>query len=189
MIVLFMELIVLKLQPITTCKSRSLAYINPIAHATGIRRKGDRETGMDSYDYWLAGNGGIDQAAQDREERIDEIIDDYRDNVGMMKKAADWTDGELSEDQYTSLSLALYSLKHTQPADLIDSDAIVQLYRIAAVRAAQMDAYLRVQAEAQADEEAAGPDDCDYDTAMDGFRAAAGRASDAMDAFERRWPA
>lgn len=102
-----------------------------------------------AYDNWLAGDGGIDQAEQDREERIDEIVEDYRNDIGAMKRAADWTDGSFTEEQCTDLSLALY--------DLIRSGAVAQLYRIAAVRAAQIDAFLRQQAEAQADEEAEEP--------------------------------
>ena len=95
-----------------------------------------------SYDYWLEGNCGINEADERIEEASSRLADQYRGNPDKCREAEEWVAGTFDGDHYSALTLALHRLHHTDPSALAGSDLLTTLYRLAKVEAAEMDAKL-----------------------------------------------
>ncbi|WP_223485288.1 hypothetical protein [Stenotrophomonas indicatrix] len=80
--------------------------------------------------------------AEYAEERIAELGASYRSNPDMCREAASWTAGTLGGRYYTDVQLALHKLHHTHPADLMGTELLSQLYRLARVEGEALDAQL-----------------------------------------------
>lgn len=80
--------------------------------------------------------------AEYAEERIAELAVSYRSNPDTCREATSWTAGTLGGRYYTDLQLALHRLHHTHPADLMGTELLTQLYRLARVEGEALDAQL-----------------------------------------------
>ncbi|PSD33784.1 hypothetical protein C7E17_00150 [Stenotrophomonas maltophilia] len=81
----------------------------------------------------------------DREHRAEQAVDlakAYRTDPAKLRAAEELTAGTFSGTHYTEVSLALHRLHHTDPADLIGSGVLLDLYRLARDEAAAIDAQL-----------------------------------------------
>lgn len=81
----------------------------------------------------------------DREHRAEQAADlakAYRADPAKLRAAEELTAGTFSGTHYTEVSLALHRLHHTDPADLMDSGVLQDLYRLARDEAAAIDAQL-----------------------------------------------
>lgn len=98
-----------------------------------------------------------DQQAEAAEEalaeRAAELADEYRDDPAKCREAEEWVAGTFEGDHYTEVTLALHRLHYTDPTDLMSTDLLTQLYRLAEVEAAAMDAKLLEMAEEAASDE------------------------------------
>ena len=65
-----------------------------------------------------------------------------RNDPAACREAEQWTAGTFDGDHYTDVTLALHQLHHTDPADLLGSDLLAQLYALAKVEADAIDAQL-----------------------------------------------
>ncbi len=77
-----------------------------------------------------------------RAEQAAELAKAYRTDPAKLREAEELTAGTFSGTHYTEVSLALYRLHHTDPADLMGSGALQDLYRLARDEAAALDAQL-----------------------------------------------
>ncbi|WP_312252745.1 hypothetical protein [Stenotrophomonas sp.] len=75
-------------------------------------------------------------------EQAQALANSYRTDPAKLREAEEQTAGTFSGTHYTEVSLALHRLHHTDPADLIGSGALEDLYRLAKVEAAAIDAEL-----------------------------------------------
>ena len=66
----------------------------------------------------------------------------YRNDPEKLREAEEQTAGTFTGTHYTEVSLALHKLHHTDPSDLIGSGVLEDLYRLARVEAAAIDAEL-----------------------------------------------
>ncbi|ALA82138.1 hypothetical protein I5U59_04165 [Stenotrophomonas maltophilia] len=80
--------------------------------------------------------------AEYADERVAELAVGYRSNPDMCREAASWTAGTLGGRYYTDLQLVLHRLHHTHPADLMGTELLTQLYRLARVEGEALDAQL-----------------------------------------------
>ena len=87
-------------------------------------------------------------------ERAAELADEYRDDPAKCREAEEWVAGTFEGDHYTEVTLALHRLHYTNPSDLMGTDLLTQLYRLAEVEAEAMDAKLLEMAEEAASDEA-----------------------------------
>ena len=95
-----------------------------------------------AYDHFIEGNCGINDADQRIAEASEELADQYRDNVEKCREAEGWVAGTFDGDHYSAVTLALHQLHHTDPSELMGSQLLTTLYRLAKVEAAAMDAKL-----------------------------------------------
>ncbi|WP_445394249.1 hypothetical protein [Stenotrophomonas maltophilia] len=75
-------------------------------------------------------------------EQAAELARTYRTDLDKVREAEELTAGTFTDTHYTEVSLALYRLHHTDPADLMGSGALQDLYRLARDEAAAIDAQL-----------------------------------------------
>lgn len=80
--------------------------------------------------------------AEYAEERVAELAVSYRSNPDMCREAASWTAGTLGGRYYADLQLVLHRLHHTHPADLMGTELLTQLYRLARMEGEALDAQL-----------------------------------------------
>ena len=95
-----------------------------------------------AYDTWLEGNCGVDEAAELRVELVEALAEQYRGNDEKLREAEQWIAGELDGEHYAAVNLALHRLHYTDPARLMDTDLLAELYQLAATVAARVDAQL-----------------------------------------------
>ena len=74
-----------------------------------------------------------DDAAEARAERMDQMVLDYLADADKVAEADDWTDGTQSGEHYSELERAMADLHTVHPSDLLGSDVLVRLYRLAKV--------------------------------------------------------
>ena len=103
-----------------------------------------------AYDEWLTTDLGWERA-QARAEAIDRLVDEYRADPKKLREAEEWTAGSFDGEHYTAVSLALHALHRIEPADLLGSDALANLYRLAKVDHEAIEAQLQRMAEDEID--------------------------------------
>ena len=111
-----------------------------------------------AYDEWLTTDLGWERA-QARAEAIDRIVDEYRADPKKLREAESWTAGSFDGEHYTAVSLALHALHRTNPADLLGSDVLATLYRLAKVDHEAIEARLWDMAEEAYDNRQTGPEE------------------------------
>ena len=74
-----------------------------------------------------------DDAAEARAERMDQMVLDYMADADKVAEADDWIDGSQSGEHYSELERAMADLHAVHPSDLLGSDVLVRLYRLAKV--------------------------------------------------------
>lgn len=84
-----------------------------------------------------------------RAEQAADLAKAYRTDPAKLRAAEELTAGTFSGTHYTEVSLALYRLHHTDPADLMGSGALQDLYRLARDEAAAIDERLLEMAQQQ----------------------------------------
>lgn len=77
-----------------------------------------------------------------RAEQAADLAKAYRTDPAKLREAEELTAGTFSGTHYTEVSLALHRLHHTDPADLMGSGVLLDLYRLARDEAAAIDAQL-----------------------------------------------
>ncbi|HDS1303478.1 TPA: hypothetical protein QEK28_000273 [Stenotrophomonas maltophilia] len=77
-----------------------------------------------------------------RAEQAADLAKAYRTDPAKLREAEEQTAGTFSGIHYTEVSLALHRLHHTDPADLMGSGVLLDLYRLARDEAAAIDAQL-----------------------------------------------
>lgn len=111
-----------------------------------------------AYDEWLTTDTDGERAAE-RAEAIDRLVDEYRADPKKLREAESWTAGSFDGEHYTAVSLALHALHRIDPADLLGSDALANLYRLARVDHEAIEARLRDMAEEAYDNRQTGPEE------------------------------
>ncbi|WP_164086011.1 hypothetical protein [Stenotrophomonas maltophilia] len=101
--------------------------------ATDIERNAQR-----SWDHQE--DPRLDQ--EHRAEQAAALAKAYRTDPAKLREAEELTAGTFSGTHYTEVSLALHRLHHTDPADLMGSGVLQDLYRLARDEAAAIDAQL-----------------------------------------------
>lgn len=81
-------------------------------------------------------------AQEYRAEQAAALAKAYRTDPAKLRAAEELTAGTFSGTHYTEVSLALHRLHHTDPADLMGSGVLQDLYRLARDEAAAIDAQL-----------------------------------------------
>ena len=85
--------------------------------------------------------------AEARSERTEALLDarvaELRQDPKKLTEAESWTAGSFDGDHYTAVSLALHALHRKDPSELIGSDVLVTLYRLAKVDHDAIEAQLR----------------------------------------------
>lgn len=81
-----------------------------------------------------------------RAEQASDLAKAYRTDPAKLREAEELTAGTFSGTHYTEVSLALYRLHHTDPADLMGSGVLQDLYRLARDEAAAIDEQLLTMA-------------------------------------------
>lgn len=77
-----------------------------------------------------------------RAEQAADLAKAYRTDPAKLREAEELTAGTFTGTHYTEVSLALHRLHHTDPADLMGSGVLQDLYRLARDEAAAIDAQL-----------------------------------------------
>ena len=106
-----------------------------------------------AYDTWKTYDADGERAAE-RGEAIDRLVDEYRADPKKLREAESWTAGSFDESHYTAVSLALHALHRIEPADLLGSDALANLYRLAKVDHEAIEAQLYEMATVELDRRA-----------------------------------
>lgn len=107
-----------------------------------------------AYDTWKTYDAEGERAAE-RCEAIDRLVDEYRADPKKLREAESWTAGSFDGEHYTAVSLALHALHRIEPADLLGSDALANLYRLAKVDHEAIEAQLYEMATVDLDRRAA----------------------------------
>jgi hypothetical protein len=110
------------------------------------------------YDEWKT-TDHEGERAMDRAEAIDEIVEEYRDDLNKLAEAEEWIAGSLDCSHYSAVSLALYALHGRSPESLVGSDVLATLYRLAKVDHDAIEARLLEMAEAEYDQSRKDPRD------------------------------
>lgn len=115
------------------------------------------------YDTWLEGDCGVDESEEARAERIAERAAKYAEDDAKRREAESWIAGGFDGEFYTALTLAMYDLHITEPDDLLGTQTLTNLYRLAKTVADKMDAELERMAADDLDKQEArdapeGPD-------------------------------
>lgn len=95
-------------------------------------------------DLYRAAQQNWESASEDEtglaaNEAATELAATLRLDPAACREAEQWTAGTFDGDHYTDVTLALHQLHHTDPADLIDSPLLRQLYALAKVEAEAVD--------------------------------------------------
>lgn len=106
-----------------------------------------------AYDTWKTHDAEGERAAE-RGEAIDRLVDEYRADPKKLREAEEWTAGSFDESHYTAVSLALHALHRIDPAYLLGSDALANLYRLAKVDHEAIEAQLYEMATVELDRRA-----------------------------------
>lgn len=97
--------------------------------------------------------------AEDRSERgsaqLDARVAEMRQDPAKLREAESWTAGGFDESHYTAVSLALHALHRKDPSELIGSDVLASLYRLAKVDHDAIEAQLREMATVELERRAA----------------------------------
>jgi hypothetical protein len=107
-----------------------------------------------AYDTWKTYDAEGERAAE-RGEAIDRLVEEYRADPKKLREAESWTAGSFDGEHYTAVSLALHALHRIEPADLLGSDALANLYRLAKVDHEAIEAQLYEMATVELDRRAA----------------------------------
>ncbi len=107
-----------------------------------------------AYDTWKTYDAEGERAAE-RGEAIARLVDEYRADPKKLREAESWAAGSFDESHYTAVSLALHALHKIEPADLLGSDALANLYRLAKVDHEAIEAQLYEMATVELDRRAA----------------------------------
>lgn len=107
-----------------------------------------------AYDTWKTYDAEGERAAE-RGEAIDRLVDEYRADPKKLREAEEWTTGSFDGEHYSAVSLALHALHRIDPADLLGSDALANLYRLAKVDHEAIEAQLYEMATVELDRRAA----------------------------------
>lgn len=99
-----------------------------------------------AYDTWKTYDAEGERAAE-RGEAVDRLVEEYRADPKKLREAEEWTAGSFDESHYTAVSLALHALHRIDPADLLGSDALANLYRLAKADHDAIEAQLQRMAE------------------------------------------
>jgi hypothetical protein len=105
------------------------------------------------YDTWLEGDCGVDESEEARAERIAKRAAKYAEDDAKRREAEEWIAGGFDGEFYTALTLALYDLHITEPADLLGMQTLTRLYELAKIVAGKMDAELERMAADDLDRE------------------------------------
>lgn len=107
-----------------------------------------------AYDTWKTCDAEGERAAE-RGEAIDSLVNAYRRNPKKLAEAEEWTAGSFDSEHYAAVSLALHALHRIEPADLLGSDALANLYRLAKIDHDAIEAQLREMATVELERRAA----------------------------------
>ena len=88
-----------------------------------------------------------DDVAEARAERMDSMVLDYMDDPAKVAEADDWIDGTQSGEHYSELERAMADLDAVHPSDLLGSDVLARLYRLAKIHADARLAQIRLMVE------------------------------------------
>lgn len=109
---------------------------------------------MSAHDYWKT-TDPRDDGSREREEARDDLVLDlvaaYSRLPAKIAEADLWADGMQSGEHYSAVERALADLHAVEPADLLGSDVLSRLYRLARVHAAARSEQIQIMAEAEAD--------------------------------------
>lgn len=83
------------------------------------------------------------------DERIDELVEQLRTDPGRVEEADSWNDGTFDGEHYSAVERALADLHHVEPSELLGSDLLTRLYRLAQIHGEAREARLRDMAEDQ----------------------------------------
>ncbi|WCE04466.1 hypothetical protein [Pseudoxanthomonas sp. JBR18] len=97
-----------------------------------------------AYDNWLEGACGVDDDA----EAIGDLIANFAADPEKVAEADELADGEQSGEHYSELERAMADLDGVEPADLLGSEVLTRLYRLAKVHGAARREKLQELAEA-----------------------------------------
>ncbi len=87
-------------------------------------------------------NASEDETSEAASEAAAHLAVSLRNDPAACREAEQWTAGTFDGDHYSDVTLALHRLHHTDPADLLGSDLLAQLYALAKVEAAAIDEQL-----------------------------------------------
>ena len=104
------------------------------------------------YNCGCAACCDVEAADERRDELIDGLVADYRDDDAKLREAEEWVAGEwvaglFDGDHYADLTLALHKLHRTEPSALLGSDVLATLYRLAKLHHDAIEAELRRMAD------------------------------------------
>lgn len=95
----------------------------------------------------------VEAADERRDDLIADLIAGYRDDDAKLREAEEWVAGSFEGDHYADLTLALHKLHRTEPSDLLGSDVLATLYRLAEAHHDAIEAELRRMAVDELDED------------------------------------
>lgn len=95
--------------------------------------------------------GNTEEAAERDTEHLDGIVAKLRADDASLHEAEEWVAGSFDSDHYAEVTLALHALSRTEPADLLGSAVLANLYRLARIDHDAIEAELRRMAEDKAD--------------------------------------
>ena len=90
---------------------------------------------------------------------MDRIIAEYRNDDAKLRDAEQWTAGTFDDEHYTEVTLALHRLYRTKPSDLLGSDVLATLYRLARVEHDAIESQLQDMAEQELESRRLPPKD------------------------------
>ncbi|UNK43437.1 hypothetical protein MNO14_04965 [Luteimonas sp. S4-F44] len=105
-------------------------------------------------------------------ERIDELVEQLRTDPSSVEEADSWNDGAFDGEHYSAIERALADLHQVEPSDLLGSDLLIRLYRLAQVHGEAREARLRDMAEDRLQRESEEAADMQAETSAAGRWAA-----------------
>lgn len=100
-----------------------------------------------AYNCPCARCADAEEAAVRDDAQIDALVAEYRKDPDKLREAESWVAGTFDEGHYTDVTLALWKLARTEPSDLLGSDVLATLYRLAQVDHDAIETKLREMAE------------------------------------------
>lgn len=95
--------------------------------------------------------GNAEESAERDDGHLDGLVSDLRADDAKLREAEEWVAGSFDSDHYAEVTLALHALHRTEPADLMGSAVLANLYRLARVDHDAIEAELRRMAADRAD--------------------------------------